>query len=124
MVKRLLIGKYGEWVAMGYLKDLGYMIVERNYKNEAGEIDIIARDGQTVVFVEVKTRRSDTFGQPVEAITYRKRKKILNTALLYMQGLTPEPPARFDVISVKLTDNNSSTGYKKTLRHIKDAFEL
>ncbi|MBF0538429.1 MAG: YraN family protein [Nitrospirae bacterium] len=124
MTRNLLIGKYGEWVAMRYLKGLGYMIIERNYKNEVGEIDIIARDDQTVVFVEVKTRRSDTFGQPIEAITRRKRKKIIETALLYMQGLTPEPPARFDVVSVRLTGNKSSTGYQKTLQHIKDAFEL
>ncbi|MBF0338414.1 MAG: YraN family protein [Nitrospirae bacterium] len=124
MPKNLLIGKYGEWIATCYLKGLGYIIVERNYKNEAGEIDIIAKDAKTIVFVEVKTRRGDAFGQPVEAITYKKRKKILNTALLYMQGLTPEPPVRFDVISVKLTGNKLSTGYRKSLQHIKDVFEL
>ncbi|MBF0338555.1 MAG: YraN family protein [Nitrospirae bacterium] len=124
MTKKLLIGKYGEWVAMCYLKELGYTIVEKNYRNDAGEIDLIAKDGQTVVFVEVKTRMSDTFGQPVEAITFRKRKKILNTALLYMQGISPEPSVRFDVISVKLTHNQHSPIYRKSLQHIKDAFEL
>ncbi|MBF0606899.1 MAG: YraN family protein [Magnetococcales bacterium] len=124
MTKKLLIGKYGEWVAMCYLKKLGYSIVEKNYKNDVGEIDIIAKEGQTIVFVEVKTRRSDTFGDPVEAITYRKRNKILNTALLYIQGISPEPSVRFDVISVKLTHNQHSPAYHKTLQHIKDAFEL
>ncbi|MBF0343214.1 MAG: YraN family protein [Nitrospirae bacterium] len=120
----LMIGRYGEWVAARHLKRLGYSIIERNYRNTVGELDIIAKDGETIVFIEVKTRRSDDFGQPYESITYRKRQKILKTAQLYLQGLTSEPSVRFDIISVKLSDNKSIVGYQKTLEHKKDVFEL
>ena len=72
------IGKKGETVAVRYLKKQGYRIVEQNYRSKVGEIDIIARDKQSLVFVEVKTRTNEKFGLPETSITQEKLEKIQN----------------------------------------------
>ena len=113
-----LLGSEGESIAVQFLKKQGYAIIANNYRTRIGEIDIIARDGQTFVFVEVKTRSNDTFGAPFEAVNTAKRKKMKNVASLYMQKQKKEFPARFDVISITCQPNG-----QKTIRHIKDAFE-
>ncbi len=118
ILRKILTGKYGEWLARRYLKKKGYRILHWNYKTPIGEIDIIAKDGNKVVFVEVKTRKNDSFGLPIEAINYRKRKKIVNSALLYMKRLKDSPAIRFDIISIHLHDN------QKKVEHTIDAFEL
>ncbi|MEO5355916.1 MAG: YraN family protein [Nitrospirae bacterium YQR-1] len=110
-------GKQGEKLAGEFIKKLGYQILEKNYKNKIGEIDIIAKDGDCVVFIEVKTRLNDTFGMPVEAVNFRKIHKIKNTALIYMKTLDNPAAVRFDVISVMI-------GAKQyQIEHIKGAFE-
>jgi putative endonuclease len=118
MIKTLVTGKYGEWLAARYLKKGGYTILKRNYKNPVGEIDIIAMDGETVVFVEVKTRTSDEFGEPCEAIDYKKRKKLIDTALYYLKKHGGTPAARFDLVGVSLW----AAG--RGVEHIKDIIEL
>ncbi len=117
-MKKILTGKYGEWLARRYLKKKGYTILHHNYKTPIGEIDIIAKDGDKVVFVEVKTRKNDSFGRPIESINYKKRKKILHSALIYMKRLRDNPAVRFDIISINLEGN------QKKIEHIIDAFEL
>jgi len=99
---RQVLGKSGEDVACGELQRRGYAIVARRYRTRAGEIDIVARDGTTIVFVEVKTRRHDEFGEPLEAVTARKQRKLTLMALDFLARAKPGAvPCRFDVVSVK-----------------------
>lgn len=99
---RLSLGKWGEEMAAAWLMRQGAEIVVRNYRTPVGEIDIIARQGKLLLFVEVKTRRSDAFGTPQEAVGPAKQRQIVRSAQWYLKsgagrGLQP----RFDVIAVK-----------------------
>lgn len=97
----LTYGKKGEILAQNYLKKLGYKIIATNMKNNIGEIDIIAKHKKTIVFVEVKTRISNAFGYPAEAVDERKQQKIRAVAELYLQqNKLTNAPCRFDVVSV------------------------
>jgi len=109
-------GSRGEDRAVFYLQKRGYRILERNYRNRLGEIDIIALEKGTIVFIEVKTRTSDSFGFPFEAVTKRKREKMKNVALLYLKKFRHEVPARFDVVSIFLEEAT------ETVEIIRDAF--
>jgi len=113
------LGSKGEDLAVRFLQKKGYRIIVRNYKTPVGEIDIIARDGDTIVFIEVKTRTDISFGYPFEAVNKRKRQKLKNLALLYLKRQGKESPVRFDVLSIFCMDNG-----KKDIEHIKDAFEV
>lgn len=113
-----VLGDKGEELAVRYLKKKGYSILVRNYKAPTGEIDIIADDRGTLVFVEVKARSDDLFGQPEEAVNHRKQRKIERTALHYMSRLKKEMPARFDIVSVHLKGNAGK------IDHLIDAFEV
>lgn len=109
------IGNSGESIAAEYLKGIGYEIVERNVYIGGGELDIIAKDGDTLVFVEVKARNNYTFGSPLESLTPQKIQKIIHCAKMYIAskkyyGKT----VRFDVIAI----------VGKYIEHIKDAFWL
>ena len=108
-----LLGRVGENKACAYLKRQGIKVLERNYKNAVGEIDIVAKDGEYLVFTEVKTRTSEDFGTPSEAVDLKKRQKYGRIAQMYLKlkGLD-DVPVRFDVIEVE--DGN--------INHIKDAF--
>lgn len=112
------LGKEGEEAAIGFLRKNGYRIIEKNYKTVFGEIDIIAKDGDVIVFIEVKTRADRSFGHPFEAVHPRKREKIRKVALCFLKKMRKEPPARFDVLSI--TSENS----KMKIEHIVDAFEV
>ena len=118
---RQRLGQKGETLAARFLKKLGYHIIVRNYRCRTGEIDIIARDGTTLVFIEVKTRASLTFGTPAMAITVKKQRQISRAAENYLaQNHLFDDSARFDVISVFLP-----VGCKKNqIDHIKNAFDL
>lgn len=117
------LGKYGEEFACEFLKKKRYKILERNYKNKYGEIDIIASIKKTIVFVEVKTRFSSKYGNPYEAVGYYKQRRITNAAKSYLckKGLF-ECDARFDVIEVygAVTDG---AFYADTINHIESAIE-
>lgn len=93
-------GKCGEDAACSYLKKNKYIIIERNHRNKCGEIDIIATKGDDLVFVEVKTRRSQRFGTPAEAVTYYKKRNFVNTARWYLMNNPTEKNIRFDIIEV------------------------
>ena len=102
---RLSLGKHGEDLACRELRRRGYAVLARRYRTRWGEIDIVARDGDTLVFVEVKTRRSTGFGGPVAAVNYGKQRRLINMARSYLLGLHgPEPPCRFDVVGVTLPE--------------------
>jgi len=112
------VGDIGEEAAADYLHNAGYDILERKYRSRIGEIDIIAKIKNILVFVEVKTRRNTTYGFPAEAVTYRKQQKIINTALCYLQQIhNTNIHCRFDVFEVFLAENN-----KMTYNHIMNAF--
>lgn len=113
------IGQKGENLAADYLQNAGYTVLERNYRCKLGEIDIIARDNDTLVFIEVRSRSSLAFGLPQESINRRKRHQISKVALEYMiRRKLKNIPARFDVVAV------SFEGRKEKVDLIKDAFEL
>lgn len=116
--KRINLGKRGEEVAAAYLRAKGYRIKARNYRQKTGEIDIICKDGDTHVFVEVKTRQHCEFGHPTEAVTRRKQMQISRTALLYLNiEELLDTPVRFDVIGVILKE------WGPEISHIVGAFE-
>ena len=96
------LGAYGEDLAQQYLKEQGYLILEKNFRNKLGEIDLIAQDGKTICFVEVKTRQSVEQGQPYEAINPWKIRKLTQMATFYLKHKfhTLEILSRFDVISI------------------------
>lgn len=101
-------GDLGETLACQYLQKLGYKILERNYRIRGGEIDIVAKEGETLVFVEVKTRYSHDYGLPVESITPWKIKYLLKTARFYVQKINwGEKEYRLDFISVDFADSKS-----------------
>lgn len=97
------LGKLGEDLAVGELERRGYAVLARRFRTRYGEIDIIARDGGTLVFVEVKARESAEFGTAAEAVTRWKQRRLVRMAGYYLSGLLGEPPAcRFDVVAIML----------------------
>lgn len=117
---RQQLGLRGEEKVADYLQKKGYTILVKNYRCKAGEIDIIARDGEELVFIEVKTRSSLRFGSPAEAVTPRKQRQITRTAQWYLsERQLFDVPARFDVITVLGADQANAT-----IDHIDNAFGL
>lgn len=103
---RQSLGEIGENLACDELARLGYVIVARRYRSRGGEIDIIAADGPTVVFIEVKTRAGADYGSGAEAITWQKRRRIVSTATLFLaRERLFDRPVRFDVVTVDLGDD-------------------
>lgn len=118
--ERAPLGVRGEWAAAKFLKRLGYKIVARAQRTLLGELDLVAVDGRTVVFVEVKTRESHDAGHPFEAIDEHKQQRMTRAALGYLKrhGLL-EYPARFDAVAVTWP-----AGAKRPIiEHIQNAFE-
>lgn len=108
-------GRDGEERAEEYLIIKGYDILEKNYKNRFGEIDIIARDGKTLVFIEVKTRNTSLYGLPADAVDARKQGRIGRVALSYISDKRfVNHPCRFDVLSI----------YGDKIELFTDAFDL
>jgi len=98
---RQRLGSEGESIAGKELEKRGYRIVERNYRTRFGEIDLVADDGGTVVFVEVKTKTSGDFGDPVEEVTPQKQRQIVSMGEFYATYCCPpNTPCRFDVVTV------------------------
>lgn len=99
--QRQAIGRWGEEVAARYLTEHGYTILSRNYRTPAGELDIVAHEGDAIVFVEVKTRRTSSFGPPQEAVTPAKAAHIIAAAQHYLQDSAQiEGNWRIDVVAV------------------------
>lgn len=112
-------GRCGEDIAWEYLRKRGYKILERNYRCRYGEVDLIAKDGETIVFVEVKSRRSAAFGEPEASVGLAKQKRISTVALFYLEEKRlHDCEARFDVVSIL-----TAAGEQNILL-IRDAFDL
>ena len=117
--KRQQFGKESESLAVRYLKKNGYKILEQNYRNKIGEIDIIAKEKGTLDFVEVKAGRTHFFGNPKWAVTPKKQRKISMVALYYLKATKQtHVKARFDVVALILAADNPR------IEIIKNAFEL
>jgi putative endonuclease len=118
-LSRIRTGKKGEELAVVHLQKLGYRILERNYRCPLGEIDIVARDKDTIVFVEVKSRKTEEFGEPELAVGKTKQRKLALISLYYLAQKNDSPvKARFDVVAVKMLRDRTEVIL------IRDAFEL
>lgn len=103
MDKRKQTGRHGEDIAAAYLVNKGYTIMRRNWSCPTGELDIIAAQGQTLVFVEVRARRGHHFGTAEESVTPAKQARLIDLAQTYLQEISGAPPAwRIDVVAVHL----------------------
>ncbi len=100
MAEHIELGKKGEEAACEFLTELGYSILERNWKNKFEEIDIIARDGEMLVIVEVKTRSTLSFGNPELSVGLRKQRLLVNAAEAYIVRHNSNLETRFDILSV------------------------
>jgi len=117
--KKIITGKEGEKIAAAYLKKNGYRIIEINFRCPIGEIDIVAKEKNDLVFVEVKTRKSIDLGYPEQAVGIRKQKKMSQLALWYLQKRKiADTNARFDVVAVTLIPENNE------VKLIKNAFDF
>lgn len=102
-------GNYGEDLACDFLKKQGYKILERNYRIRGGEIDIVAKEEDYLVFVEVKARYSHEYGPPTESITSWKIKALKKTALFYVVKINwGDGPYRIDVVTIDFADNREN----------------
>lgn len=113
------IGLIGEELAANHIKNEGYNILERNYRTKLGELDIIARDQNIIIFIEVKTRTSGAYGMPSEAVNYKKQQTIRKLSQQYIRHKKLDNSCldyRFDVIEVKLV------GRKYKIDHMENAF--
>ncbi len=118
MVSSQNTGIKGEELALSFLTGLGYRLMERNYRCRFGEVDLIMQDGEELVFIEVKTRRSTKYGMPQDAVGAVKQKKIRRLAVQYMMYRRKEEyQPRFDVIAITIDRAGNPT-----IDHFKNAF--
>ncbi|MCR4693343.1 MAG: YraN family protein [Firmicutes bacterium] len=113
------IGDFGETEACKYLESKNIKVLKRNYHERGGEIDIIAKDEETIVFAEVKTRISQNYGTPAEFVDYKKQEKIIKTAISYLGS--DDIDMRFDVIEVMYKKDKNALLVTE-INHIKGAF--
>lgn len=119
-MKRQTTGTVGEKLAADFLTKQGYKIIETNYRCKEGEVDIIARDGDYLVFIEVRTKTSRAFGTPEESVTPRKKEHLANVAARYMETRdNSNQPWRIDFVGVEL----DSSGKVRRIGLIKNAVE-
>ena len=113
------LGKWGEELAAKYLEQKGYVIRDRDWRQGKLDLDIVAvaDDGETVVFVEVKARKTNAFGQPEQAVDAKKIKRLARAADSYVKSLGVSAPLRFDIVSI-IGDQKEG----QTIEHIVDAF--
>ena len=121
--KPYLLGPDGEQIAADYLAREGYLIIERNYRFHRHEIDIIALHGQTLCFIEVKSRFSSAKGHPAEAVTVQKQKEIIKAARAYLAlSGNSETDCRFDVVAVLINGMENNRITSCAVEHFRDAF--
>ncbi|MEL7060083.1 MAG: YraN family protein [Acidobacteriota bacterium] len=111
-------GRLGEDEAVRWLRERGVRIVERNVRTSAGEIDLIAVDGETLCFVEIKARATDAYGPAIAAVPRAKQRRLARAAALYLARRPTDRPCRFDVVGLDLEDG------RWRVRHVQDAFRV
>ncbi len=117
MARQQTMGKLGEDTAASYLQTLGYIILDRNWRFSKAEIDIIAKDGNILIFVEVKAKSYIYFGAPEDSISAYKENLIFDAATQYMNAIGHDWEIRFDIVSIVF-----DKGKNPTIVHFKDAF--
>jgi putative endonuclease len=117
MAKHNDTGKIGEQLATEYLQTKDYMIIERNWRYNRAEIDIIAKKGRSIIFVEVKTRSSLAFGTPASFVSARKERFMMQAASVYAHETNHDWEIRFDIIAILLKKNHAPE-----ITHFEDAF--
>lgn len=118
-IRKIATGKEGEKIAADFLQKQGYKIIQLNYRCPIGEIDIVAKHDKALVFVEVKTRKSDALGYPEQAVGFAKQKKMSQLALWYLQEKKlADISARFDVVAIQMLDAGMD------IRLVKNAFDF
>jgi putative endonuclease len=116
-LQRQLVGIQGENRAVAELERRGYAVVARRYRTRHGEIDVVARDGETIVFVEVKAKESTEFGSGADAVTARKQRRVISMAVDYLaRNRLTSSPCRFDVVAI------DGVGDDATLTYYRGAF--
>jgi putative endonuclease len=119
--RHLRVGRWGERLAAGYLRLAGYRILDRNFRCPMGEIDIIARKRNLLVFVEVRTRHAGSLQHPLETIDHVKIARTVNAAKIYlMRFKRPYPYCRFDILGI----TTGTLFTERFIRHVKDAFNI
>ncbi|MBN2123556.1 MAG: YraN family protein [Deltaproteobacteria bacterium] len=113
------LGRLGEGLALERIQQMGYRCIVRNYRCALGEVDLIARDGDTLVFIEIKTRKGRSLGYAKEAVDHRKRRQLSKVALAYMkENDCCNAKSRFDVVAVSLQED------KEEIEVVRNAFDL
>ncbi len=115
-----LLGRWGEAAAADHLRKKGYKIVASGYRTRTGEIDLIAENRRTIAFVEVKTRRDDSFADARDSVDYRKRRRIINTAKLYLASHETDKEVRLDIIEVYAPRGTDTVD--PVINHFENAF--
>lgn len=118
MISRVALGTAAENLALRYLEAQGLTLILRNFRCRAGELDLILREGEILVFVEVRSRRYTSYGSPAESVTPAKQQKLLRAAACYLQRQGLDPPCRFDVVAILQSDGEPRIDW------IRDAFQL
>ena len=117
--ERLELGRLGEDLALKKIKKMGYRCLVRNYRCTLGEVDLVARDGDTLVFIEIKTRRGKSLEYAKEAVSMKKRRQLSKVALFYMRDHDcADVKSRFDVVAISLEGN------RREIEVVKNAFDL
>ena len=114
------MGQFGEAETAKYLRKRGYTVLAQGYRCRFGEVDLIARDGELLCFVEVKLRSPGSYGLPREAVDRRKQEKLRKTALFYLSERETDAPVRFDVAEVYVTEKD--TPKAERIEYIENAF--
>ncbi len=116
MAEHNILGRSGELLAAEYLENKGYMVLDRNWRSGHKELDLVARSGNTLVVVEVKTRGSARFGNPEDAVDMRKIRRLVLATDAYLRLKCLDMNVRFDIVTI------IDSGGKVTVEHIEDAF--
>ncbi|KAB2933441.1 MAG: YraN family protein [Candidatus Contendobacter sp.] len=118
LISRVAQGTAAEDLALRYLEARGLSLVTRNFRCRSGELDLIMRDGEQLVFVEVRSRRHARYGTPAESVTRTKQQRLLRAAAFYLQRQHLDLPCRFDVVAILQPDGEPQ------IEWIRDAFQL
>lgn len=122
---RRTLGDWGEERALRYLSDQGYQLLTRNWRTREGEIDLVMKQDLTIVFIEVKTRKTDRFGSPEESITRGKQKRLRKTCLAYLQESDYEDRDwRIDVVAIEATKSGEITRLDHYENAVEDEMDL
>ena len=122
--RHLITGRAGEELAAAFLTEKGLQVMERNFRCTSGEIDLVCVDGESLVFVEVKTRSGDMRGEPGEAVGAAKKKRLVRAAALYLsRNKAWSRPCRFDLVSIRFLHGETVVEHWEDIINVRDALD-